>query len=176
MFDWKPGEMGWVTADGKRLEATCLGPAPGGGKPTIVMLHEGLGCVTLWRDFPERVQKATGCGVFVYSRAGYGRSDAAELPKSVDFMDGEALDVLHVPGHSPDSVAFFRRGPGMVISGDVMFAGGSGRTDFPGGDAEVLRASVRETLFPLGDEIDVFPGHGPATTIGAERETNPYFA
>lgn len=94
MFDWKPGAMGWVEADGKRLEATCLGPAPGGDKPTIVMLHEGLGCVALWRDFPEKAHQATGCGVFVYSRAGYGRSDPAELPKSVDFMNGEAMDVL----------------------------------------------------------------------------------
>ena len=94
MFDWKLGEMGWIQAGGKRLEATSLGPAPGGDHPTIVMLHEGLGCVALWRDFPEQVQRATGCGVFVYSRAGYGGSDAAELPKTVDFMDGEALDVL----------------------------------------------------------------------------------
>ncbi|MDG1973279.1 MAG: alpha/beta hydrolase [Paracoccaceae bacterium] len=93
MFDWKPGEMGWIKADGKRLEATCYGPAPGNA-PTIVMLHEGLGCVALWRDFPEKIQQATGCGVFVYSRAGYGRSDPAELPKSTDFMDDEALDVL----------------------------------------------------------------------------------
>lgn len=93
MFDWKPGEMGWVEADGKRLEATCYGPAPGDA-PTIVMLHEGLGCVELWRDFPEKVQQATGCGVFVYSRAGYGRSDPADLPKTTDFMNGEALDVL----------------------------------------------------------------------------------
>ena len=124
MFDWKPGEMGWVEADGKRLEATCLGPAPSAGKPTIVMLHEGLGCVALWRDFPEKVQKATGCGVFVYSRAGYGRSDPAELPKSVDFMNGEALDVLPdvLNAIGAEQIILLGHSDGATIS--AIYAGG----------------------------------------------------
>lgn len=89
---WSAGS-GLLTAGGKRLEYRCLGPAPEAA-PTIVMLHEGLGCVALWRDFPEKVAAATGLGVFVFSRAGYGRSDPAELPRPLDFMTREAVDVL----------------------------------------------------------------------------------
>lgn len=86
-------EGGMLTAGGKRLEYRCLGPSPDAA-PTIVMLHEGLGCVALWRDFPEKVAAATGLGVFVFSRAGYGRSDPAELPRPLDFMTREAVGVL----------------------------------------------------------------------------------
>lgn len=64
------------------------------GAPTLVLLHEGLGCVRMWRDFPERLAQATGCGVFVYSRAGYGGSDAIELPRPLDYMEHEAQHVL----------------------------------------------------------------------------------
>src|SRR5271166_114820 len=80
---------GMIVADGKRLEANAYGP-PSGAAPTIVMLHEGLGCVALWRDFPAKLAAATGLGVFVYSRAGYGRSDPVELPRPLDYMTQEA--------------------------------------------------------------------------------------
>jgi pimeloyl-ACP methyl ester carboxylesterase len=75
------------------LEYRMLGPAPGDA-PTIVMLHEGLGSAGLWGDFPEKLQAATGAGVFAYSRAGYGASTPATLPRPVDYMHVEALDVL----------------------------------------------------------------------------------
>lgn len=94
-FDWRPGLPGAITVDGKRLEATCYGPPPGEA-PTIVMLHEGLGCVALWRDFPQRLAEATGFGVFLWSRAGYGESDPVDLPRPLDYMTREAMDV--VPG------------------------------------------------------------------------------
>lgn len=90
---WETGSDLTIQAGGKTLEARCFGPAPG-TKPTIVMLHEGLGSVSLWRDFPEQLAERTGCGVFVYSRAGYGQSDAAELPRPLDYMTREAVDVL----------------------------------------------------------------------------------
>jgi pimeloyl-ACP methyl ester carboxylesterase len=75
------------------LEYRFIGPAPDTA-PTIVMLHEGLGSVGLWGDFPEKLQAATGCGVFAYSRAGYGHSSPVTLPRPVDYMHIEALDVL----------------------------------------------------------------------------------
>jgi pimeloyl-ACP methyl ester carboxylesterase len=71
-FRWIEGAGGEIVADGKRLEAVAYGPRPD-QTPTLVMLHEGLGCVALWRDFPARLAAATGWGVFTYSRAGYGR-------------------------------------------------------------------------------------------------------
>jgi len=76
-----------------RLEYRMIGPRPREA-PTIVMLHEGLGCVGLWGNFPEQLAAATGVGVFVYSRANYGRSSAGKLPRSVNFMHEEAIDVL----------------------------------------------------------------------------------
>lgn len=76
-----------------QLEYRMIGPMPDKA-PTIVMLHEGLGCVGLWGDFPEKLQAATGAGVFVYSRAGYGNSSPVRLPRPLNFMEIEALDVL----------------------------------------------------------------------------------
>lgn len=91
-FDWtRP--TGFLTIDGVRLEYACHGPAPDTA-PTLVMLHEGLGSVALWRDIPRRLAEATGFGVFVYSRQGYGQSDPAPLPRPLDFMTIEATRVL----------------------------------------------------------------------------------
>ena len=81
-IDWTTVK-GTLTAGGKSLEWAAFGDAPG-ENPVIVMLHEGLGCLALWRDFPERVAKATGCPVFAFSRAGYGQSDPADLPRPLD--------------------------------------------------------------------------------------------
>jgi pimeloyl-ACP methyl ester carboxylesterase len=78
---------------GSELEYRMIGPAPGDA-PTIIMLHEGLGSAGLWGDFPEKLAAATGTGVFAYSRAGYGASTPAPLPRPVDYMHVEALDVL----------------------------------------------------------------------------------
>src|SRR6266850_8065606 len=75
------------------LEYRMIGPAPDDA-PTIVMLHEGLGCAALWGDFPDRLQAATGAGVLVYSRAGYGASTPATLPRPLDYMHIEALEIL----------------------------------------------------------------------------------
>jgi pimeloyl-ACP methyl ester carboxylesterase len=88
-FPWIEGVCAEVVADGKRLEAIAYGPRPDQA-PTIVMLHEGLGCVALWRDFPAKLAAASGCGVFAYSRAGYGGSERIALPRPLDYMSREA--------------------------------------------------------------------------------------
>jgi len=82
-----------VIIDGRQLETRWWGPNPDQA-PTLVLLHEGLGCVALWRDFPDALVTATGCGVFAYSRFGYGASDAAMLPRPMSYMHDEALTVL----------------------------------------------------------------------------------
>ena len=84
------------------------------------------------------------------------------------------FDVRHTPGHSPGHVVFL--GPGVVFGGDVLFQGSIGRTDLPGGDPDVLLESIARELLVLPDSTIVYPGHGPATTIGAERRTNPFLA
>jgi pimeloyl-ACP methyl ester carboxylesterase len=86
-------DEGFLDLPPQRLEYRMIGPRPDAA-PTIVMLHEGLGCVGLWGAFPEQLAAATGAGVFVYSRAGYGNSSPAALPRPLSFMDEEALDVL----------------------------------------------------------------------------------
>ena len=88
-YRWIAGAPGEVSACGERLEAVGHGPPPDRA-PTIVMLHEGLGCVGLWRDFPQKLAAATGLGVFAYSRAGYGGSDPVDLPRPLDYMSREA--------------------------------------------------------------------------------------
>jgi pimeloyl-ACP methyl ester carboxylesterase len=88
-FAWIAGARGDIVAGGKRLEAVAYGLAPDRA-PTVVMLHEGLGCVALWRDFPMKLAAATGWGVFAYSRAGYGGSEPVDLPRPLDYMSREA--------------------------------------------------------------------------------------
>ena len=90
-----------------------------------------------------------------------------------DFL-GAKFQVFEVPGHCPGSLCFFLRSENLLVGGDVLFAGGVGRWDLPGGDAPQLFQGIKEKLFPLGDDVTVLPGHGPPTTIGEERETNPF--
>ena len=105
---------------------------------------------------------------------------AARAPAVVhDLADGqrlalgeETLEVIHTPGHSPGGVCF-RWGDWLWV-GDTLFAGSIGRTDLPGGSFEELDRAIRARLFPLGDALHVFPGHGPSTTLGRERRENPF--
>jgi glyoxylase-like metal-dependent hydrolase (beta-lactamase superfamily II) len=86
----------------------------------------------------------------------------------------ETLEVIHCPGHTPGHVVLFHRTGRFAIVGDVLFAGSIGRTDFPQGNHEQLLRSIRERLFPLGDDITFLPGHGPTSTFGEERAHNPF--
>lgn len=86
------------------------------------------------------------------------------------------FEVLHCPGHTPGHVVFFQREAHYAIVGDVIFAGSIGRTDFPRGDHAQLLSSIRERLFPLGDDITFLPGHGSESTFGEERLHNPFVA
>lgn len=87
----------------------------------------------------------------------------------------ETLEVLFVPGHTPGHIAFYSKKDKIVQCGDVLFKGSIGRTDFPGGSFEHLINSVKTKLFPLGDDVLVIPGHGETTTIGEEKQYNPFF-
>jgi glyoxylase-like metal-dependent hydrolase (beta-lactamase superfamily II) len=86
------------------------------------------------------------------------------------------FEVRHCPGHTPGHVVFFQQEARFAIVGDVLFAGSIGRTDFPRGDHAALLRSIRENLFPLGDDVTFLPGHGPTSTFGAERRSNPFVA
>jgi len=81
---------------------------------------------------------------------------------------------VHCPGHTPGHVVFIHQPSRFAVVGDVLFQGSIGRTDFPGGNHSDLIHSIREKLFPFGDDVTFLPGHGPTSTFGAERRSNPY--
>jgi hydroxyacylglutathione hydrolase len=85
------------------------------------------------------------------------------------------LEVLETPGHTPGHVALYLRDRDIIFVGDTLFAGSIGRTDFPGGSFEQLITSVRTKIFPLDESTVVYPGHGPETTVGEEKRSNPFF-
>lgn len=105
-----------------------------------------------------------------------------EVPETFEYVThgqkldlaGVSLEVRHTPGHTPGHVCLYWETEGILFSGDQLFAGSVGRTDLPRGSWEDLNASMRDQVMTLGDDIDVLPGHGPETTIGRERSTNPF--
>ena len=124
-------------------------------------------------DYPQIIAQAPTAEQW------YGH--AVTAPREPDrFLDhGDTIDVgslsltaLHCPGHTPGSLCLF--GEGVVLTGDVLFAGSVGRSDFPGGDAATLIRSIREHLLTLPDQTTVLPGHNQSTTVKQERETNPF--
>ena len=116
-------------------------------------------------------------------QARYSGLDIEIEPTTPDFFlqEGKPLivgdlkfEVLHCPGHCPGSVVLFEPEERVVFVGDILFAGSIGRTDLPGGNYETLIAGIRDKLLTLDDDVRVFSGHGPITTIGRERRTNPF--
>jgi hydroxyacylglutathione hydrolase len=94
---------------------------------------------------------------------------------TVTFGDA-GFEVVHIPGHSPGGIVLLNRDQQLLISGDVLFRGSIGRTDLPGGDYDSLVNSIREKLLILDPETRVYPGHGPDTTIGIEKQSNPFLS
>lgn len=89
-------------------------------------------------------------------------------------LASQEIAVRHVPGHAPGNVLFYFPKAGVAFGGDALFAGGVGRFDLPGGSWEVLEKSIKEQIYTLPEDTVVYPGHGPETTVGQEKQTNPY--
>ena len=89
-------------------------------------------------------------------------------------LGDDELEIIHVPGHSPGSICFYCRAQNFIIGGDVLFNGSIGRTDIPMGDHQTLITGIKQKLFALPDDVIVYSGHGPETTIGAEKKSNPF--
>lgn len=111
----------------------------------------------------------------------FGLPGAAAFEPSKWLNDGDTIqfgeerfDVIHTPGHTPGHVVFYNAASQVALVGDVIFAGSIGRTDFPRGDYDTLIASIRNKLFPLGDDTVFLPGHGPSSTFGREKADNPF--
>ncbi len=120
----------------------------------------------------------------VKSYAGnYGFAGYQEVLPDAALGEGEpvrfghsSLDVLFLPGHSPGHVGFLASGQRLLLAGDVLFYRSVGRTDLPGGNTETLLGSIQQKLFSLPDDVVVYPGHGPTTTLGEEKVSNPFCA
>ncbi len=111
----------------------------------------------------------------------YGLNASPSPQPSIYLNEGDVitfgnstLEILFTPGHSPGSITFYEGKQKIAIVGDVLFYGSIGRTDLPGGDFETLINSIKNKLFPLGDDYTIYNGHGPSTTIGFERMNNPF--
>ncbi|RLU02185.1 MAG: MBL fold metallo-hydrolase [Ketobacter sp.] len=111
----------------------------------------------------------------------FGFKEARVFEPTHWLQDGESvqvgnvtLSVLHCPGHTPGHVVFFDPVTKLAIVGDVLFNGSIGRTDFPGGNHATLISSIKDKLFSLGDDVEFIPGHGPMSTFGYEKKTNPF--
>lgn len=176
LFDAPDGSCDWLVAEGIELRL-------------LLLTH---GHIDHIQDV-ARIKKRFGCPVGVHPESAPMISDSnffsdfgfqfeiepvqpdllIEATPSRDFL-GLTYEILEVPGHCPGSLCFFLPEHELLIGGDVLFAGGVGRWDLPGGDGDLLFAGIREKLYGLGDSVVVLPGHGPATTIGAERRSNPF--
>lgn len=112
-------------------------------------------------------------------RYGMGAFDPFEPTRWLEAGDivtvgGLSFDVLHCPGHTPGHIVLFCAAARFALVGDVLFRGSIGRTDLPGGDFDALIRSIKQHLWPLGDDVVFLPGHGPASTLGDERRSNPF--
>ena len=122
---------------------------------------------------PEFFQRF-GFGLEVETLSAGGFFIEESVPGKTETYLGREFKVLLVPGHCPGSLCFFDASSNQLYGGDVLFAGSVGRWDLPGGDQNLLLKGIREKILPLGDAVEVFPGHGPSTTIGREKRSNPY--
>ena len=189
----------YLVADPATREAVIVDPGEESDLFLARLRSEGWTLRAIWLTHAHldhvagvsAMREATGAPVWLhaadrrlYDRApdqarAFGLALDTLAPPDREFREGEpavvgglAFAVLHTPGHSPGSVSL--AGHGVVLVGDVLFAGSVGRTDLPGGDTATLRASIRDKLYVLPDETVVYSGHGPATTIGEEARANPF--
>jgi len=158
--------------------------------PKAVLLTHGhfdhiYGVARVVRDYNIPVYLNPGDRGFVINPESIDNPFTLPLPEggfeTIDVLDGDivrfgnsSLEVLATPGHSRGSVCYLSREGKLLLSGDTLFAGTIGRTDLPGGDYDVLMESILNKLMGLEGDIDVLPGHGPATTIADERQKNPF--
>jgi glyoxylase-like metal-dependent hydrolase (beta-lactamase superfamily II) len=189
----------YIIADPETREAAIVDPGEEADLFLKRIEHERLTLREVWLTHAHldhvmglgTVVEKTGATIYVhpgdrplydnFQRQGakYGIDVDPLPPPDNELAHGDSLEVgdysfevRHVPGHSPGGVALV--GYGAVLSGDALFAGSIGRTDLPGGDMETLLTSIRKQLLTLSDDTIVYSGHGPATTIGTERESNPF--
>lgn len=190
----------YLVVDEQAGECAIVDPGEEAGLILHKVRETGATPVAIWLTHAHldhvlgvaRVAQETGVSIWLHpadrplydavpdQAAWFGLAPPAPLPApDHELVPGQQLQVgttrfhvRHAPGHSPGSVCLL--GPGVAFTGDVLFAGSIGRTDLPGGDFETLIASIERELLTLSDDTIVYSGHGPETTIGRERASNPF--
>ncbi|MCG0277523.1 MAG: MBL fold metallo-hydrolase [Thermanaeromonas sp.] len=124
-------------------------------------------------DAPYLTDASKNLLIFTGGQGGSPPADRTLEEGDIVHVGKISLEVIHTPGHTPGGICL--KGEGVVFTGDTLFAGSIGRTDFPGGSFKQLIDSVKEKLFCLPEDLVIYPGHGPSSTIGAEKTDNPFF-
>ncbi|HEY9219758.1 MAG TPA: MBL fold metallo-hydrolase [Phenylobacterium sp.] len=188
----------------KTMKAAVIDP--GGEAPRLLdaLKHYGLTLEKIWITHGHMdhaggaaaIKEATGVPIegphpddafwidqMATSGARWGMPEARSFTPDRWLQDGDTVtlgettwEVFHCPGHTPGHVIFFNREARFAQVGDVLFQGSIGRTDFPRGNHQDLIDAITQKLWPLGDDVAFVPGHGPMSTFGAERQSNPYVA
>lgn len=178
LFDAPDGACDWLVARGVELKLLLLTHGHFDHVPDLAKIkrrfHCPIGC------HPETAPMISEAGFFrdfgfALEIEPVPPDFLIEATPSRDFL-GLEMEVLEVPGHCPGSLCFYSHKDELLIGGDVLFAGGVGRFDLPGGDGDLLFSGIKKKLFALDDDVTVLPGHGPPTSIGEERRTNPFLA
>jgi hydroxyacylglutathione hydrolase len=140
------------------------------------LIADNYGLAPEWHPKEDVVMSGAALAAMMYGvKAPEYRAPGNKLQENTSLLlGGAAFRILFTPGHSPGSVCFYNEAEGYVIVGDVLFQGSIGRTDLPGGNYDTLIHSIRSQLLTLPDEVVVYNGHGPSTTIGEERRGNPF--
>ena len=194
----------WIVGDTVLNEAVVLDPGGDTELIEAQLAELGLECKQIWLTHSHldhcggvnRLKAATGARLCAHPEEGFLRENVSAfcpmfgIPEDelencpepeVAWRGGERarvgsfeFEVMHTPGHSPGSLSFYCKGAGVIFVGDVLFQGSIGRTDLPGGDHSILMRSIKHLMEVLPAETVVLPGHGPETTLGNERRTNPF--
>ena len=144
------------------------------GNAFALRQYPGVPLLLHLADWPTLRAVATYAGPYGFAQYEASEPTGELLPGQVIELGESRLEVRFAPGHAPGHVVLYDRGGGQLIGGDVLFRGSIGRTDLPGGNHQQLLQSIGRELLSLPDATVVYPGHGPATTVGEERRSNPF--
>jgi len=174
LIDAAEGVCDWLQARGARVSTLLITHGHFDHIADAARLQTQFGCRVVYH--PDGKRMLTEPGFFnhfgIHVDAITPGMEQEESPSVI--FDGVEFQILHVPGHCPGSLCYYLKTEKKIFTGDVLFAGAIGRWDLPGGNREQLISGIIQKLLPLGDDVTVYPGHGPATTIGRERTSNPF--